>query len=51
MTILTNPTNTTLHFYMYKAQATNQLLKEAKIDLFKSKEGLLYKIKTPSKAM
>ena len=34
-----------------RAQAINQLLKEAKIDLFKSKEGLLYKVKTPSKAM
>ena len=33
-----------------RAQAINQLLKEAKIDLFKSKEGLLYKVKTPSKA-
>ena len=33
-----------------RAQAIDQLLKEAKIDLFKSKEGLLYKAKTPSKA-
>jgi len=33
-----------------RAQAINQLLKEAKIDLFKSKEGLLYKAKAPSKA-
>jgi DNA-directed RNA polymerase III subunit RPC6 len=33
-----------------RADAINQLLKEAKIDLFKGKEGLLYKAKAPSKA-
>jgi len=33
-----------------RAQAINKLLVDAKIDLFKSKEGLLYKLKAPSKA-
>lgn len=33
-----------------RAQAINKLLVESKIDLFKSKEGLLYKKKVPSKA-
>jgi len=33
-----------------RALAINQLLKEAKIDLFKSKVGLIYKLKAPSKA-
>jgi len=33
-----------------RAQAINRLLVDSKIDLFKSKEGLLYKKKAPSKA-
>ena len=33
-----------------RALAINLLLKEAKIDLFKSKEGLIYKLKAPNRA-
>jgi len=33
-----------------RAQAINKLLVEEKIDLFKSSEGLLYRLKSPSKA-
>merc|ERR1719466_97731 len=33
-----------------RAQAINKLLVEEKIDLFKSNEGLLYRLKSPSKA-
>ena len=33
-----------------RAQAINKLLVEEKIDLFKSSDGLLYRLKSPSKA-